>query len=46
MGACTVAAVSAPTALAVRAADQAGLTLIGVARADGFELFCGKAVVS
>ncbi len=39
MGACIVAAVSAPTALAVRAAEQAGLTLIGVARADGFEVF-------
>ena len=34
-----LAAVSAPTALAVRAADEAGLTLIGVARADGFEVF-------
>jgi FdhD protein len=34
-----LAAVSAPTALAVEAADAAGLTLIGVARADGFEVF-------
>jgi FdhD protein len=34
-------AVSAPTALAVRAADEARLTLIGVARPDGFEVFCG-----
>jgi FdhD protein len=41
MGACVVAAVSAPTALAVRAADAAGMTLIGVARPDGFEIFCG-----
>jgi FdhD protein len=41
MGACVVAAVSAPTALAVSAAERAGMTLIGVARADGFELFCG-----
>ena len=32
-------AVSAPTALAVRACDAAGLTLIAVARPDGFELF-------
>jgi FdhD protein len=31
--------VSAPTALAVRAADAAGIALIGVARDDGFELF-------
>jgi FdhD protein len=39
MGAAIVAAVSAPTALAVRTADAAGLTLIGIARADGFEVF-------
>jgi FdhD protein len=32
-------AVSAPTALAVRAADAAGLTLVAVARHDGFETF-------
>ena len=41
MGACVVVAVSAPTALAVRAADDAGMTLVGVARPDGFEVFCG-----
>lgn len=32
-------AVSAPTALAVRMADAAGITLVAVARADGFEIF-------
>jgi len=32
-------AVSAPTALALQTADRAGLTLIAVARADGFEVF-------
>ena len=32
-------AVSAPTALAVRTAEAAGMTLIGVARGDGFEIF-------
>jgi FdhD protein len=32
-------AVSAPTALAVRAADKAGMTLVAVARRDGFEVF-------
>jgi FdhD protein len=31
--------VSAPTALAVRMAKAAGITLIGIARADGFEVF-------
>jgi len=32
-------AVSAPTALAVRMAETAGMTLIAVARSDGFEIF-------
>jgi FdhD protein len=41
MGAAVVVAVSAPTALAVRAAASAGMTLVGVARADGFEVFAG-----
>ena len=39
MGAPIIVAVSAPTALAVRVADKAGITLIAVARDDGFELF-------
>ncbi|HEY6432142.1 MAG TPA: formate dehydrogenase accessory sulfurtransferase FdhD [Acetobacteraceae bacterium] len=39
IGAPVLVAVSAPTALAVRVAEAAGITLIGVARADGFELF-------
>jgi FdhD protein len=32
-------AVSAPTALAVRTAQNAGITLVAVARGDGFEMF-------
>jgi FdhD protein len=32
-------AVSAPTALAVRTADAAGITLAAIARSDGFEIF-------
>lgn len=32
-------AVSAPTALAVRIADAAGITLVAIARNDGFEVF-------
>jgi FdhD protein len=39
LGAPVVVAVSAPTALAVRIADAAGITLVGIARADGFEVF-------
>jgi FdhD protein len=39
LGAPVLIAVSAPTALAVRRADALGLTLIAVARADGFEVF-------
>ncbi len=32
-------AVSSPTALAVRVAEMAGITLIGIARDDGYEVF-------
>jgi FdhD protein len=39
MGAALMVAVSAPTALAVRMADAAGITLAAIARADGFEVF-------
>jgi FdhD protein len=39
IGAPIVAAVSAPTALAVRMAEACGMTLIAIARKDGFEIF-------
>ena len=39
MGVPVIAAISAPTSLAIDVADAAGITLIGVARADGFEVF-------
>jgi len=39
MRAPVIVAVSAPTALAVRTAHSAGITLIGIARQDGFEVF-------
>jgi FdhD protein len=42
IGAPIVVAVSAPTALAVRTAEAAGITLVAVARADGFEVFTRK----
>ncbi len=38
-GAPVLAAMSAPSALAVRLAEAAGLTLIAIARRDGFEIF-------
>jgi FdhD protein len=41
MGVPVVVAVSAPTALAVRTAEAAGITLAAVARDDGFEVFTG-----
>ena len=39
MGAPVLVAVSAPTSLAVRMADEAGITLVGIARDDSFEIF-------
>ena len=39
IGAPVMVSVSAPTALAVRMAEAAGITLVAIARADGFEVF-------
>ncbi len=39
LGAPVIVAISAPTSLAIEVATAAGITLIGVARADGFEVF-------
>jgi FdhD protein len=39
MGAPIIVAVSAPTARAIRACESAGITLVAVARQDGFEVF-------
>jgi FdhD protein len=39
LGAPVIVAISAPTSLAIEVAIAAGITLIGVARADGFEVF-------
>lgn len=39
IGAPVIAAVSAPTALAIHMAEAAGITLIAIARKDGFEVF-------
>jgi FdhD protein len=42
IGAPLIVAVSAPTALAVRTAEAAGITLAAVARSDGFEIFAHR----
>jgi FdhD protein len=39
LGASILVAVSAPTALAIRTAEGAGITLVAIARSDGFEVF-------
>ena len=39
MGCALLLAVSAPTGLAIRRAERAGITLAAIARADGFEIF-------
>jgi FdhD protein len=39
IGASVIVSVSAPTALAIRMAHEAGITLAAIARADGFEVF-------
>lgn len=39
MGAPLIVAVSAPTALALRTADEAGIAVVAIARGDGFEIF-------
>jgi len=46
MGAPVIVAVSAPTALAARVAEAAGITLVAVARADGFEVFTHPARIA
>jgi FdhD protein len=46
MGAPVLVAVSAPTALAVRVAEAAGITLVAVARPDGFEVFTHPARIA
>jgi FdhD protein len=40
IGAPVLAAMSAPTALAVRVAESANITLVGVARGESYQVFC------
>jgi FdhD protein len=46
LGAAVVVAISAPTSLAIEVAQAAGITLIGVARDDGFEVFTHPSRIS
>ena len=47
LGAPVIVAVSAPTALAIRACESAGITLAAVARDDRFEVFChGERIIA
>lgn len=39
LGSAMIVAISAPTALAIRTAEQAGITLVGIARGADFEIF-------
>ena len=39
IGAPFIIAVSAPTALAIRTADEAGMTLVALVRGDDFDIF-------
>ncbi|MGX4803000.1 formate dehydrogenase accessory sulfurtransferase FdhD [Bradyrhizobium guangdongense] len=39
IGGAVIVPISAPTALAIRTAEAAGLTLIGIARGSDFEIF-------
>ncbi len=39
LGSCIIAAISAPTALAVKVANEAGITLAAVLRGEDFEIF-------
>lgn len=46
MGVPAIVAMSAPTALAVRACEAAGLTLVAIARTDAFEVFANADRIS
>jgi formate dehydrogenase accessory protein FdhD len=39
---CIMAAVSAPTSLAIALAERAGLTLVGFSRADRHVIYCNE----
>jgi FdhD protein len=39
LGSSVLVAISAPTALAIRTAEEAGMTLVALVRGDDFEIF-------
>ena len=41
-GVAMLVAISAPTALAIRRAEDAGMTLVALARGDGHTVFAGR----
>ncbi len=41
LGSSTLVAISAPTALAIRTAEEAGMTLVALTRGEDFEIFVG-----
>ena len=41
LGSSTLIAISAPTALAIRTAEEAGMTLVALTRGEDFEIFAG-----
>jgi FdhD protein len=41
LGSSTLVAISAPTALAIRTAEEAGMTLVALTRGEDFEIFAG-----
>ncbi|SFB24725.1 FdhD protein [Rhizobium sp. NFR07] len=46
LGASTLVAISAPTALAIRTAEEAGMTLVALTRGEDFEIFAGSQRIS
>ncbi|AYD02780.1 formate dehydrogenase accessory sulfurtransferase FdhD [Neorhizobium sp. NCHU2750] len=46
LGSSTLVAISAPTALAIRTAEEAGMTLVALTRGEDFEIFSGYQRIS
>jgi FdhD protein len=46
LGSSTLVAISAPTALAIRTAEEAGMTLVALTRGEDFEIFAGADRIS